>query len=240
MSNNFKGTGARFCPAGQQQWRACAQWHSHIRRSRQVHLSPSPSPTPSSDPPPAPASASASQLQAELEEELVLKVGSPILPTLLSVWGVCPQPQAHSLFTHLASRHTVPNHRPQQVPCGPRPFQLGILCMPPPCQAWPHSAVSSNTKNISHCAALCTSHFSAPAPSLGSLTKPLGGFRFPSLRGEEAEGWWGKWESLRSPGRVALSPRSLSLSLSAVGSDCCVEVGAKWGAGEAQGSGAHG
>ena len=42
---------------------------------------PSSSPTPSSDPPPA----SASQLQAELEEELVLKVGLPILPTLLCV-----------------------------------------------------------------------------------------------------------------------------------------------------------
>lgn len=152
---------------------------------------------------------------------------------------MCPQPQIHSLFTHLASRHTVPSHRPQQVPCGPLPFQLGILCMPPPRQGWPHSAVSNNTKNSSHCAALCTSHFSVPALSLGSLTKPLGGFRFPSLRGEEAEGWWGKRESLWSPGRAALSPRSLSLSqpwvLSAVW-----RFGAKWGAGDAQGSGAHG
>ena len=126
---------------------------------------------------------------------------------------MCPQPQIHSLFTHLASRHTVPSHRPQQVPCGPLPFQLGILCMPPPRQGWPHSAVSNNTKNSSHCAALCTSHFSVPALSLGSLTKPLGGFRFPSLRGEEAESWWGKRESLRF--------LSLSLSLSAVGSVCC-------------------
>ena len=81
MSNSFKGTGAWFYPARQQQWRACAQWHSHSRRSRQVHLSPSSSPTPSSDPPPV----SASQLQAELEEELVLKAGLPVLPTLLCV-----------------------------------------------------------------------------------------------------------------------------------------------------------
>ena len=120
---------------------------------------------------------------------------------------------------------------------GPCPFQLGILRMPPPRQGWPYSAISNNSKTSSHGAPLHTSHFSAHALSLRSFTKPLGGFRFPSLRGEEAEGGRGKRESLRSPGRAALSPRSLSLSLShslslslsAMGSVCCVEVWSKEG-----------
>ena len=129
---------------------------------------------------------------------------------------------------------------------GPCPFQLGILRMPPPRQGWPHSAISNNSnKSSSHCAPLHTSHLSAPALSLGSFTKPLGGFRFPSLRSEEAEGGQGKRESLRSPGRAALSPRSLSLSLCLSlsqpwGLSAVWRFGAKWGAGEAQGSGTHG
>lgn len=169
--NNFKVTGAQFYPAGQQQDRhvlngiptAGAQGRS---TSAPHHL-----------PPQAllirrllllllllPSS------KLSLEEELVLKVGSPILPTLLSVW-VC----VHSL------RHTPYSHTwlPGTLSLITGPSKSPVAHVP---SSWAFSAChlsvrhghqqSAVTLKIAHIVALCTSHFSAPAPSLGSLTNP--------------------------------------------------------------------
>ena len=84
---------------------------------------PSPSPTPSSDPP----RASASRLQAGLGEELVRKVGLPILLTLLCV-GVCVHSLRHTSYSHTwlsgtLSQITGPSKSHVQGPC-PRPMSL--------------------------------------------------------------------------------------------------------------------
>lgn len=120
---------------------------------------------------------SANQLQGQLEEDRVLQRECPELPTLW--WGGVSTPSGTptSPYSHtwpLGTLSRITGHGKSPVT---RPWQLDVLCMPPPRQGWPHTAIKNKTNNSSPCVALYTSsHFTAPALSLGSITKPLGSF----------------------------------------------------------------
>ena len=176
MSNDFKGTGARFYPARQQWCRAHARWHYHSRCSRQLHGSP---------PHHLPPTLSASQLQSGLEEDLVLKGGVPI-PTYTSVWACVSTASGTPTFPVHTPGSWAPCPESQATAGPPWPRLLGAsqafsACRLPGMQRWLQGWLRSaikNTNNSSHCAAPYISRFTAPAPSLGSFTEPLGGFRF--------------------------------------------------------------
>lgn len=113
--------------------------------------------------------------------------------------------------------------------------QLGILCMPPLRQGWPHSTVKNNPNNSSLCGSL---HLTTHALSHWSFSEVFRLQPLFSFRAEEAEVCWGQWECLRS---FRESGTGCQASPSQPRLLCCgVFRGGAGAAGEVQGVRAHG